>query len=621
MTTNLRSPWMLFRFALATLLLCAGCGGDSSGPTSPDSDAPTVQFTWPQAGQVCAGIVSLTAQAENAERVKFYVGSDLIAADESSPYEATWNTATVANGSQTLKARAEGSGGTAEDVRVVTVNNQAGVTINVAPGTATVAAGQSLQFTALVSGTTNTGVTWSVDEGILHGAVDAAGLYTAPSTVPGPPTATVRATSVADPSRSASAIVTITGGAAEIGITISPTAVTLQAGQTQQFTAAVTGTTNTGVTWTVVEGAAHGAVTTTGLYTAPTTIPAPPSATVRVASVADPSKSADAQITLAGTSDEENELIHRLYNIGSDCFAITDDILETATWGVWAATRTVGGEGITNTGTITQTGSGEDDWNYSATPADGLVLLYLDGTRKEIRFTRCEISITDWPTDALNSHALTFAYQTQGVADLNVQSDSRYTALAPDVRHSASPMDYTTEFETSVTGTLMAEGDTHTLDITRNGQVEMQVDAWSDWLYTKSINTYSGTIGRASLQYTVNASDYFNYTYYSSTHVVNQQMTNNSSANANGVLYQFENAHVQWASGAHYGGGGYDETRINSVIDPEYWIAEGGVRKNGAVLGGLVFSVQPVDGQLFGPDLLLAMEGGQTAFLHTLIRN
>jgi len=71
----------------------------------------------------------------------------------------------------------------------------------------------------------------------------------------GPPQAflTVKATSVADPTKSATATVTVQQ-AQTVQVTVSPTKRSLQSGQAQQFTATVTGPTNTPVTWTATGG-------------------------------------------------------------------------------------------------------------------------------------------------------------------------------------------------------------------------------------------------------------------------------------------------------------------------------------------------------------------------------
>ena len=49
-----------------------------------------------------------------------------------------------------------------------------------------------------------------MEGGASHGTIDATGLYQAPLTLPTPPTATIRASSQADPSRSGSATVELT---------------------------------------------------------------------------------------------------------------------------------------------------------------------------------------------------------------------------------------------------------------------------------------------------------------------------------------------------------------------------------------------------------------------------
>jgi uncharacterized repeat protein (TIGR03803 family) len=88
-----------------------------------------------------------------------------------------------------------------------------GALVSVSPSTAQVPGSGKQQFTATVLGPSNHAVTWSVN-GVSGGnstvgTISAAGLYTAPTTVPNPATVTVTATSQAFPSVSGSASVTI----------------------------------------------------------------------------------------------------------------------------------------------------------------------------------------------------------------------------------------------------------------------------------------------------------------------------------------------------------------------------------------------------------------------------
>ena len=78
------------------------------------------------------------------------------------------------------------------------------VKIGLSPASVTLLSNQKHQFTATVSGTSNTGVTWSA----AAGSIDASGLYTAPA-VNTQTNVMVTATSNADSSKSASATITV----------------------------------------------------------------------------------------------------------------------------------------------------------------------------------------------------------------------------------------------------------------------------------------------------------------------------------------------------------------------------------------------------------------------------
>ncbi|WP_426749627.1 glycosyl hydrolase family 18 protein [Myxococcus sp. Y35] len=83
-----------------------------------------------------------------------------------------------------------------------------------------------------------------------------------------------------------------------VEVAIAPTSVTLPVSGTQAFTATVTGSSNTAVTWSVQEGAAGGTITQGGLYTAPAS-----AGTYHVVatSQAAPTKSAVATVTVQST--------------------------------------------------------------------------------------------------------------------------------------------------------------------------------------------------------------------------------------------------------------------------------------------------------------------------------
>ncbi len=207
------------------------------------------------------------------------------------------------------------------------------VSVSVSPQISSLQPTQQTQFTASVNGTTNTVVTWKTS----GGTVTSSGLYTAPSSNG---TYTVTATSAADSTKSASATITVSQPT-QVSVSVSPGAANIQTGGQQQFTASVFGTSNTGVAWK----ATSGTVTTTGLYTAPSTAG---TYTVTAASAADPTKSASATITVSQPTQVSISVSPGAANVqtgGQQQF--TASVFGTSNTGVaWKA----------NGGTVTTTG-------------------------------------------------------------------------------------------------------------------------------------------------------------------------------------------------------------------------------------------------------------------------
>ena len=141
------------------------------------------------------------------------------------------------------------------------------VNVSVVPGQQSVMLTTTQKFTATVTGSSNASVTWSVvdSQGTPSniGSIATDGTYTAPATATLPTTnvVTVKAVSAADPSKSATATVTIT----PILVQITPPSTTVRANaSTPAFTA------NTPVTWRVISAAGTGAIDpNSGVYTAP----------------------------------------------------------------------------------------------------------------------------------------------------------------------------------------------------------------------------------------------------------------------------------------------------------------------------------------------------------------
>ncbi len=174
------------------------------------------------------------------------------------------------------------------------VNLVAPIGIIISPTTGSLTTPGATQFTATVTGTANTAVAWSISPDF--GTISPTGIYTAPASVTASQVVKVTAVSMANPQRMASANLTVKP---PVLVSVAPSTTSLYGSQTQQFTAAVSGASSTGVTWTLTSG--PGTMSKTGLYTAPANITAVQTVSVTATSTATPTKSATATITLKPT--------------------------------------------------------------------------------------------------------------------------------------------------------------------------------------------------------------------------------------------------------------------------------------------------------------------------------
>jgi hypothetical protein len=118
----------------AVLAACVIASGvvalGATGLTSSDAAAPTLTVTSPTPGATVSGTVSVGANSSDdtgVVGVQFKIdGANLGAEDTSSPYAASWDSTTVANGTHTVTATARDASGNTASVNVpVSVSNAA----------------------------------------------------------------------------------------------------------------------------------------------------------------------------------------------------------------------------------------------------------------------------------------------------------------------------------------------------------------------------------------------------------------------------------------------------------------------------------------------------------------
>jgi cytochrome b involved in lipid metabolism len=175
------------------------------------------------------------------------------------------------------------------------VTAPAAISVSITPTNTTLTSGATQQFTAKTANST-AGVAWTVAPPAI-GTISANGLFTAVAAGQG----TVTAASMQDTTKSASATVTVSATPTPpppqaIGVSLSPSALTLNVGAKTHFTAHVTNTTQ-GVTWSTK--GSIGSIDQSGMFTAGMTAG---TGTVTATSVADPTKSSSAQVTVTAVT-------------------------------------------------------------------------------------------------------------------------------------------------------------------------------------------------------------------------------------------------------------------------------------------------------------------------------
>jgi len=197
------------------------------------------------------------------------------------------------------------------------------ITVSVSPASANVAVNSTQDFVATVQNDgSNGGINWSLTQGgapcspacgsvsPMSTASGSSITYTPPTGVPPNVAVTLRATSMADTTRSASAAITI-APPLPISVSVTPPTANVPGNTGISSTATVLyDAANAGVTWSLTQAGSAcspgcGSVSPTSTasgapatYTAPATVPANPTVTLTATSITDASRSASAVLTI-----------------------------------------------------------------------------------------------------------------------------------------------------------------------------------------------------------------------------------------------------------------------------------------------------------------------------------
>ncbi len=317
--------------------IASGCGGMSS-PLLTNQTAQGIKVTVSPASTAVpvSGTKKFTASVDNATnpaviwQVNGTTGGEsmhgtidttgLYTAPAAIPSPATVTIAAISQAQPTKMATAQAIISTPPPAVVVAIS----------PTSASIRVGHSQTLTAtLQNDAQNKGVTWTLSGagcsaaacGTLSSVSSASGAaitYTAPATAPNPSAVIVTATSLAESTKTASTTITILSApgtpSTPVSVTINPTVLTLQTGQTSSISAtAQNDAQNKGVTWSLkgtgCSGASCGILSAASspsgvaiMYTAPANAPTPAMVIATATSISDTSKTAVATISITGAA-------------------------------------------------------------------------------------------------------------------------------------------------------------------------------------------------------------------------------------------------------------------------------------------------------------------------------
>jgi len=313
---------------------CAGSGGGTTANCSAQLQssgvAPTIT-TQPQSQSVTLGaMATFTVVATGTAPLSYQWSKNgtAISNATSSSY-TTPATLSTDNGATFTVTVSNSVGSQTSNAAILTVNVPPSITTQ--PQNQTVTVGSMATFSVVATGTAPLSYQWSKNGTAISNATSSS--YTTPATLStdNGATFTVKVTNVAGSQTSSAATLTVNPSSG-VTVTLSPRRAGVTTGVGQTFTATVTGTGNTAVTWSV-DGVAGGnstvgTISTGGVYSPPASAG---THTVTATSVASPGTSASSSVAV---TDLAGVLTHRYDNARDDQnlqeYALTSSVLRTA---------------------------------------------------------------------------------------------------------------------------------------------------------------------------------------------------------------------------------------------------------------------------------------------------
>jgi hypothetical protein len=302
------------------------------------------------------------------------------------------------------------------------------------------------------------------------------------------------------------------------------------------------------------------------------------------------------------TAQSATEIIDELYNGGSDIIEQSKDLISLSVNAVWLASELTGTATIT--GTLTQSASNPNYWTYSSSPTDKLVVVFSNGSSIYFTFTTINGYTEGEAEDFIDNHVMDFVSVVNGAINLRIQSQT-------------GPNGENIEWTRIITGSTQYNENPINVNINTTGSKHVVVDggfAFGDYW-----DSYTGTITRSSMNFSMNNSETIHLAFRSSDalYVKERHIHNNSSVTGDFGSYAFSNLYCFYVGSTGFpdsANAGY----FSNAIEVYNWVAQGELDKNNQYYGAIQFSSTPVEGT-YGPKLVANCQDGNVYTLDPLL--
>ncbi|MDJ0763159.1 MAG: hypothetical protein QNJ97_09250 [Myxococcota bacterium] len=301
----------------------------------------------------------------------------------------------------------------------------------------------------------------------------------------------------------------------------------------------------------------------------------------------DTDSDADSDTDTDTENNPERALIYHAFGTTYDVATNTKTLIDGCVAGVFFASTETGVP--TYVGTITQNPTQPDVYTYAATPTDRLILKLVDQPQYEIVIQAFEGDISSTWDVFVDSHTdLRFVVTVTDLGELNIASASAYVKTGPARIN-------TVQFDRKITGTVVSQGALLNVDVRHTGQSEF--DNSGGVVSYETNDQATGTIQWEDSVITV--AEGFEYALYQDSKDTVQAMyiRNQNSFSLGDTAYQYHDVYIA-------------STHTNSwVAEPETWVAQGTLTRNGEAYGKIEFEV-PVIIDTHGPKAVVVLVTG-----------